>query len=375
MRQPIFVRPLTDDERQALQAGLRSADAFTLRRCQILLASAQGKRACWIADDLHCDDQTVRNAIHAFNAHGRAALTRGSHVPHTTPHAAFDAATLAQLPPLLHRTPRSLGKDTSVWTLDLLAEVCFEQGLTARRVSDEAIRGALKRLRISWKRAKHWITSPDPQYAPKKHRRDRLIRLAGTHPDWALGFQDETWWSRVAHPTLHTWTPDEQPLRLVEPTVARDDPDPKALACYGVLWRGLDGAADEIWLRFVDGRPVSAVTTQFLDWCCQKLAARGKTAWLLVWDRAPWHESQLVRHWIRQHNRQVKQGTAQVRIINCPLPSKSPWLNPIEPHWRHGKRAVVEPARLLGAQELSDRVCAYFGCAHEPHLCISEKAA
>ena len=88
--------------------------------------------------------------------------------PHTTPHAAFDAATLAQLPTLLHRTPRSCGKATDVWTLRLLAEVAFDQGLTARRVSDEAIRGALTRLGISWKRAKQWITSPDPKYEQKR---------------------------------------------------------------------------------------------------------------------------------------------------------------------------------------------------------------
>ena len=214
---------------------------------------------------------------------------------------------------------------------------------------------------------------PRPAVRPKKHQRDRLIRLAATHPAWALGFQDETWWSRVTQPRLHTWTTDGQPLRLVEQTVARDEP--KALACYGVLWRNMDGQGDALWLRFVDGRPVSNVTTQFLDWCCRQLAARGKTAWLLVWDRAPWHASAVVREWIRTHNQQVKQGTAQVRILNCPLPSKSPWLNPIEPHWRHGKRAVVEPTRLLSLQELPARACAYFGCAHEPHLAVSEQAA
>jgi transposase len=167
MPRPIFVHPLTDDERQALQTGLRSADAFTVRRCQILLASAQGKVAATIAADLYCDDQTVRNAIHAFNRQGLAALTPGSHVPRTTPHAAFDAAALAALPALLHRSPRTFGHATEVWTLDLLAEEACAQHLTARRVSDEAIRGALARLGISWKRAKQWITSPDPKYAQK----------------------------------------------------------------------------------------------------------------------------------------------------------------------------------------------------------------
>jgi hypothetical protein len=36
------VRPLTDAERETLEANLRSPDAFVLRRAQIVLASAGG---------------------------------------------------------------------------------------------------------------------------------------------------------------------------------------------------------------------------------------------------------------------------------------------------------------------------------------------
>lgn len=78
-----------------------------------------------------------------------------------------------------------------------------------------------------------------------------------------MGYADETWWSRVAQPALHTWA-DDTPLRVVEQTVAADDPDPKALACYGLLVRPTATTPEAIWLRFVEGRPVSAVTTQFL---------------------------------------------------------------------------------------------------------------
>jgi hypothetical protein len=214
-----------------------------------------------------------------------------------------------------------------------------------------------------------------PGVCPKKRRRDRLIRWALAHPAWALGFGDETWWTRLARPALHAWTEEREPLRLVEQAVAKADPDPKALACYGLLLRAREEQADEVWLRFVAGRPVSAVTIQFLSWCCQQLATRGKTALLLSWDNASWHGSKAVRAWLREHNRQVKQEGAGVRIIACPLPIKSPWLNPIEPHWVHGKRAVVEPARLLSAAELVDRVCDYFGCPHHDHLSIPEQAA
>jgi transposase len=120
---------------------------------------------------------------------------------------------------------------------------------------------------------------------------------------------------------------------------------------------------------------VSAITTQYLAWCCTKLQADGKTALLLVWDNASWHISAEVRTWIRAHNRQVKQHGTGVRIVNCPLPTKSPWLNPIEPMWLHGKRRVVEPARLLSAAELIDRVCDAFDCSHEPHLAIPHQVA
>jgi transposase len=167
MRPPIYVRPLTDAEREQVEAGRRSADAFVLRRCQILLASARGEPPAQIARQVGCGDQTVRNALHAFNARGLAALRPGSRRAKTI-HVAFSPAAAERLRALLHQSPRTFGQPTSVWTLALAAEVSFERGLTAARVSDETIRMTLKRLGIGWKRAKRWITSPDPEYARKK---------------------------------------------------------------------------------------------------------------------------------------------------------------------------------------------------------------
>lgn len=180
----------------------------------------------------------------------------------------------------------------------------------------------------------------------------------------------------MAQPALHAWAEAERPLRLVEQTVRADDPNRKALACYGLLLRGLTAdpaASDTIWLRFVAGRPISAVTMRFLEWACLKLEAAGKRTLLLVWDNASWHISQAVRAWLRDHNRQVKHAGRGVRILVCRLPTKSPWLNPIEPKWVHGKRRVVEPERLLTADELMGRVYDTFGCAHEIPLPIPEE--
>src|SRR5262249_28423782 len=74
---------------------------------------------------------------------------------------------------------------------------------------------------------------PRPRLRAKKKLRDRLIRLAARHPDWVLGYQDETWWSRLAQPARHAWV-GGGPLRLEELTADKADPDPKALACYGL---------------------------------------------------------------------------------------------------------------------------------------------
>ena len=169
MKHPVSVRPLTDAERGQLVAGLRSSDAFVHRRSQILLASARGEPTPQIAGHLGCTAQTVRNAIAAFNTRGGAALRKGSTRPHRF-RVAFDLIRGEQLRALLHQGRRTFGKPTSVWTLELAAEVSCERGLTAGRVSGETIRATLQRLGIRWKRAKRWITSPDPEYARKKGR-------------------------------------------------------------------------------------------------------------------------------------------------------------------------------------------------------------
>ena len=115
-------------------------------------------------------------------------------------------------------------------------------------------------------------------------------------------------------------------------------------------------------LRFVDGRPVSPVTCAFLAWAAEHLAADGVRVLALVWDNASWHISREVRDWIRTHNRAVKQAGRGCRLLICRLPSRSPWLNPIEPKWAHGKRAVVEPERRLAADELKQRLCDHYRC-------------
>lgn len=200
------------------------------------------------------------------------------------------------------------------------------------------------------------------------------MEVAAANPGtWAVGFEDECWWSRVALPTLSSFSEEGKPLRLVQRSVAKDDPEPKAVSCYGLYLPEIG----DTWLRFVDGRPVSSITTQFLGWCTEKLEALGKKVVVLIWDNASWHTSKEVRRWIGKHNRRVKEsgGEVGVRIVSCFLPKQSPWLNAIEPKWIHGKRKVVEFEGLLGAYELADRVCGVFGCPHYEHLTVPREVA
>ncbi len=218
----------------------------------------------------------MRNAIHAFDHRGLAALQPKSSRPHTT-HATFDARSRERLRALLHQSPRIFGKPTSVWTLDLAAEVSFAEGITPRLVSDETIRAALAAPGVRWQRAKHWITSPDPAYARKTTPRP-ADPPGICPPTWAVGFLDEVWWSRLAQPEQHRWVAAAEITRLQERERAKADPAPQALACYGVLVRRRPQHADQLLLRFVAGRPVRAVTIDFLAWCSARLAQQGVRA-------------------------------------------------------------------------------------------------
>lgn len=162
-----FVRPLTGEERWALENGRKSADAFTTRRSQILLASADRMTPADIGRVVGCTAQAVRNAVRAFEADGLGCMAAKSHA-RKDPGRVWDRGRDDDLKDLLHRRPREFGKPTSLWTLALAAAVCHEKGWTPRPLSIEAIRQTLKRLGVGWHRAKHWITSPDPAYATKK---------------------------------------------------------------------------------------------------------------------------------------------------------------------------------------------------------------
>lgn len=187
-----------------------------------------------------------------------------------------------------------------------------------------------------------------------KKRRDKLVAWAEAEPDVLLWWQDECWFSRFAQPNAHAWGG----LQMIEREPARNEPH-KALACYGAV-RADSG---QMYLAFCPGQPNSDSTLQFLPQLLDIGRAEGKRCIIVIWDHASWHKSKKVHRWVRDHNQQAKHN-GDPRLLVWLLPKKSPWLNPIEPRWLHGKRAVLEPGTdTLTVPLLCHRLCAYYQTA------------
>ncbi len=167
MKPFLFVRTLTDDEDAALRAAARSDDTFARHRATVIRLSAQRQRLDQIADALAISLSGARLILHDFHARGLDSLIRRPMGP-KAPTRLIDAEAAERLVGIAHQSPRDFDRARSTWTLPLLAEVAFAEGLTAREVSGETIRQAILDLGHSWQRAKKWIRSPDPLYDIKK---------------------------------------------------------------------------------------------------------------------------------------------------------------------------------------------------------------
>jgi len=188
----------------------------------------------------------------------------------------------------------------------------------------------------------------------QKKRRDWLREQARQHDDWLLVEEDECWFSRFAQPAAHTWAPSDAPLKLVQGEPKRGERE-KALACFGALRQD----TQRVCLYFSQGQPNSEQMWVFIMGWLAIAKQEGKRVLVVIWDNASWHKSARIWQWIRAYNREAKR-LGEPRLLTHLLPTKSPWLNPIEPHWLHAKRATCEPDGDLPAEELRRRLAAYF---------------
>lgn len=166
---------------------------------------------------------------------------------------------------------------------------------------------------------------------------------------------DECWFSRFAQPQLHSWAPPQQALHVVQRVPVKGDPDPPALACYGAL----RADTSQVILHSASGQPNSQQTWFFLSGLLLIARREHKRVLVVIWDNATWHKSKTLKAHIRAYNHTARL-TGDPRLITFRLPTRSPWLNPIEPHWAHAKRAVCEPDGQLSPHVLRVRLHDYF---------------
>jgi transposase len=158
----LYVRPLTDAERQQVEAFSRSSDAVTYRHARVILLSAQGKRVSQLVREVGLTDRRIRDLLHAFNEHGPASLPRKK-APGSQPRCDADARTA--LLELLRRPPTDFGIESAFWSGEDLSQVAQAQGLP--RMSARTARREIERAGYRWQQAKRW-SQKEPAYERKK---------------------------------------------------------------------------------------------------------------------------------------------------------------------------------------------------------------
>jgi transposase len=164
----IYARKPSKKERQELEKGLKSPVGATVRRSQLILMSAdENKTAREISARIGLSDQQIRKVLHAFNETGIGCLQLKSRARHDDQRA-YDDEAREQLRELIRQSPREHGYESSLWTLEMLAEVSYQKGWISYQVHPDTVGQTLQKIGVSWHRAKQWINSPDANYSGKK---------------------------------------------------------------------------------------------------------------------------------------------------------------------------------------------------------------
>lgn len=202
--------------------------------------------------------------------------------------------------------------DRATWTLHGLATALQEQFAHIASISHETVRRLLHRRGIprrGYRHAKEWLTSPDPLYAVRKARRDRLLAMARATPDGAAIWLDQSWFIRWPY-RFWNWASDDDLPRVAK----RWSEKVQTTALYAAL----DDESQATFLDWADGQPNSDRTTAFLEALMAHWNEQDKRFIVLFWDHAPWHTSKQTRNWIRAYNRRAKQDGLTRLIVSSP---------------------------------------------------------
>jgi transposase len=343
----IRVRSITAEESETLDLWQRGDDIVRYRRARVLRLSETDWRCPAIAEVLALHAETVRGVIKAFNEGGIEAITpqprSGGRPPGYTQDVGDVAEDLARQEP-----PDEEGRAT--WTLHGLAKAIAARFEHIDTMSHEAVRRLLKLRDIAYYRAKQWLTSPDPHYERRKRRRDRLLVMARAAPDGTAFWLDQSWFSRWPY-RFRAWAAKDARLRVAQRWSEKVDTT--------ALYAALDDESQEAFLRWSTGQPDSEETVQFLEALMVHCTQNGLRFIVLIWDKASWHTSKRTHGWIRAYNRRARKE-ARTRLIVCQLPTRSPWLMPLEPVFGWTKHQVLGGRLFQTVAQLQAAVERYF---------------
>jgi transposase len=343
----IRVRVITAEESKILDRWQRGDDIVRYRRARVLRLSETDWRCPAIAEVLALHPETVRWVIKAFNEGGIEAITpqprSGGRSPGYTQEVADVAEDLARQEP-----PEAEGRAT--WTLHGLAKAIAARFEHIDTMSHEAVRRLLKLRDIVYYQAKQWLTSPDPHYERRKRRRDRLLAMARAAPDGTVFWLDQSWFSRWPY-RFRAWAAKDAGLRVAQRWSEKVDTT--------ALYAALDDESQEAFLRWSTGQPDSEETVEFLEALMVHCTQNGLRFIVLIWDKASWHTSKRTQGWIRAYNRRAKEE-ARTRLIVCQLPTRSPWLMPLEPIFGWTKHQVLGGRLFQTVAQLQAAVESYF---------------
>jgi transposase len=343
----IKVRTITLEESKSLDRWQRSDDIVRYRRARILRLSEANWKCPAIAEVLAIHAATVRLVIKAFNEGGIPAITprprSGGRPLSYTEEVAEVAEDLVRQGP-----PAEEGRAT--WTLQGLAKAITARFDYIDTMSHETVRRLLSWRDIIYRQAKKWLTSPDPLYELRKSQRDRLLALARASPDGAAIWLDQSWFVRWPY-QFRAWVHKDNPLQVAQ----RWNEEVDTTALYAAV----DDETQEAFLRWADGQPNSEETVRFLEVLMDHCTKKGKRFIVLFWDKASWHTSKRTRTWIRAYNQRAKQA-GLTRLIVCLLPTRSPWLMPLEPIFGYVKHQILGGRLFQTVAELQIAVERYF---------------
>lgn len=334
------VRPFYHQEQSLLQ-GLVTATSLpaSLRdRARMLLLAAEGLSRWEIAAQLGYTTDTVRKWTDRFSAEGLLGLFDR---PRSGAPRLLTVEAVLEVVQAATTCPADLGLPFASWTLSKLRRYLREQHQMV--LSREGLRQVLARHGLSWKKAKSWQNSRDPNFAELKAA---VVALYTDPPEGAMVLCiDQKGPVQVREYPGGGYAPKGKAPRR-----------PSDYVRHGVLYvlGALCPQTGQVFARcFTKYNRWTVIG--FLGWLLRQLPADQEV--YIIWDQAGAHTAGDVGRWLTQHH----PGRVHLRFT----PTKAAWLNLIEGWWTIFSRDVLRGAKFATKAEFRAAVRRYVAYYNE----------